>query len=82
MALTTQGSGWWVVVMGDPGEARATVERRASDSLLASAGGDPTNIYNDTWQKNLQVLSYSAAMRAFPAAMRHWQYGDMAGILG
>ena len=77
VALTTEGSGWWVQLMGEPGEPQAEVERRALAQLLERVGGDVTDIYYDTWRKNLTVLSRSAARRAFPKAWRFYMDVDV-----
>lgn len=80
VALTTQGQGWWVEVMGEPGQSQDDVRQAAMDKLLRDAGGSTTDIYYETWRKNLEVVSYSAAKRAFPAAMRHYDYAEEVGI--
>jgi hypothetical protein len=73
VALTTQGSGYWVVVMGEPGETREAVEERASRQICGDQWDQAKDIYVDTQLKNLQIHSLSAAKRAFPKALRHYE---------
>lgn len=80
VALTTRGSGWWVVVAGEAGESRETVEERASRDICGDNWDKAKTIEQDTDLKNLQVLSYSAAKRAFPQAISHYEYGVEVGL--
>lgn len=80
VALTTHGSGWWVVVMGEPGESREQVEERALRDICGDNWDRAKTIEQDTEMKNLQVVSYSAAKRAFPKAMSHFDYAEKTGI--
>lgn len=78
VALTTQGSGWWVVCVGEPGESREEIERRAIDQLQKDANGE-NGTYYDTWRKNLAVMTLSAVRRAFPQAWRHYEFAQQTG---
>lgn len=79
VALTTYGSGWWVVVAGEPGEAKAAVEERALRDICGDNWDQAKTIQQDTEMKNLQVVSMSAARRAFPRAMSHYDYSIEVG---
>ena len=74
VALTTHGSGWWVVLVGEKGESKAIVEERALRDICGDQWDKAKDIVVDTECKNLQVVSMSAARRAFPRAMSHYDY--------
>jgi hypothetical protein len=74
VALTTHGGGWWVVGAGEAGESREQVEERAQRDICGGNWDQAKTIEQDTELKNLQVVSYSAAKRAFPKAMSHYEY--------
>lgn len=81
VALTTHGSGWWVVVMGDAGESKAAVEERALRDICGDNWDQAKTIEQDTEMKNLQVVSLSAAKRAFPKALSHYDYSLEVGLI-
>lgn len=59
------------------GEDRETVERKALEGIYAAMGHPAESIYADTMRKNLFVLSYSAAKRAYPGALKaFYEYED------
>lgn len=75
VALTTinsQQSGWDVVLVGEPGESRKTVEERAMRAICGDQWDHAKDIYVDTELKNLQVASKSEAARRFPRAWAWW----------
>lgn len=74
VALVTHGGGWWVVIAGETGESREQVEARAQRDICGDNWDRAKTIEQDTELKNLQVVSYSAAKRAFPKAMSHFEY--------
>lgn len=80
VALTTLGGGFYVSLMGEPGQDKDAVEERAMRLICGDQWDKAKDIQTDTELKNLQVLSVSAARRAFPKAMRHYDeavaYGD------
>jgi len=80
VALTTHGNGWWVVLAGEPGEDKASVEDRASRDICGMFWDKAKPIDVDTEMKNLQVVSYSAAKRAFPKAMWQFEYAAEVGM--
>ena len=80
VALTTHGAGWWVVLAGEPGEDKASVEDRALRDICGSNWDKPKTIEQDTEMKRLQIVSYSAAKRAFPKAMWQYEYAAEVGM--
>ena len=81
VALTTHGSGWWVVSCGEAGESKESVTERAERDICGEHWDHAKTIEQDTELKNLQVVSYSAAKRAFPKAMSHYEYGVEVGMV-
>ena len=73
VALTTHGpNGWYVVLLGEPGQSKAKVEELATRQICGNQWDKPKDIFADTEMKNLQAVSASAARRAFPKAMRSY----------
>lgn len=81
VALTTRGSGWWVVLVGEAGETKEVVEERALRDICGDNWDKAKTIEQDTEMKNLQVVSMSAAKRAFPKAMSHYEYSVEVGLI-
>jgi len=79
VALTTHGSGWWVVFVGAVGQAKTEVEELASRKVCGDQWDKAKDIYVDTEMKNLQIMSMSAARLAFPKAMNHYDYAVEIG---
>lgn len=73
VTLSTTGSGWHVWWVGEPGEARETVERKAQEDILSKGNPDHRDIETDTLLKNLTTVSKSAVVRSFPEAWRRYQ---------
>lgn len=82
VALTTHGGGWWVELVGEPGEGRDGVEQRALREIAGDKWDtlEPLDIYQDTERKNLVVVSKSKAERNFRRAWGEYQdrllYGE------
>lgn len=76
VALTSHGGKWWVVVAGEPGMSREQVQERAMRDICGENWDKAKTIEQDTELKNLVIQSYSAAKRAFPKAIAHFEYGE------
>jgi hypothetical protein len=73
VALTTHGGGdWWVVYIGETGQSKAEVEELADRRICGENWNRAKTIEQDTEMTNLQVVSRSAARRAFPRAMHQY----------
>lgn len=76
VALTFDSEGydrsvnWTVLVVGDAGDSAEYVRDRAGGIIRETATPD---MWRATREKNLLVLSLSAAWRAYPRAMRAWE---------
>lgn len=66
VALTRAKDDWYVELIGEPGEPRADVERRARAQLVATAA--PARALAD-----LQIMGYAAAVKAYLSAVRLYE---------
>lgn len=73
VALTTLGRGYWVVLVGEPGQTSEEVREAAQADILKHSPAATQEL------TNLVIVSESAARRAFSNAWRYWKFGETVG---